>query len=190
MMHTNPKDPHGQDLNAIIEELGLTNGEVIFSTTAIQPDLLALLYNRADCTINVSDAEGFGLATLESLSCGTPIIVSMTGGLQEQVTDGESWFGIGLEPASKAIIGSQDVPYIYEDRLNGEEVVDAMLKMYNMTPEERKKLGVAGQQHIEKNYSFSQLRTKWPLLLEEVHNELGSWETRKGYKSWELIEVV
>ena len=190
MMHTNPKDPHGQDLNAIIEELGLTNGEVIFSTTAVQPDLLALLYNRADCTINVSDAEGFGLATLESLSCGTPIIVSMTGGLQEQVTDGESWFGIGLEPASKAIIGSQDVPYIYEDRLNGEEVVDAMLKMYNMTPEERKKLGVAGQQHIEKNYSFSQLRAKWPLLLEEVHNELGSWETRKGYKSWELIEVI
>jgi glycosyltransferase involved in cell wall biosynthesis len=190
MMHTNPTDVHGQDLNAIIQELGLTNGEVIFSTTAVQPDLLALLYNRADCTINISDAEGFGLATLESLSCGTPIIVNMTGGLQEQVTDGENWFGIGLKPSSKAIIGSQDVPYIYEDRLNGEDVVDAMLKMYNMTPKERKDLGVAGQQHIEKNYSFSQLRAKWPLLLEEVHNEMGSWETRKGYKSWELIEVA
>ena len=70
------------------------------------------MYNMADCTINISDAEGFGLGTLESLACGTPIIVNMTGGLQEQVTDGEEWFGIGIEPASKAIIGSLDVPYI------------------------------------------------------------------------------
>ena len=190
IMHTNPKDVHGQDLNAIIEELGLTNGEVIFSTQAVNQDVLALLYNVADCTVNISDAEGFGLSTLESLSCGTPIIVNMTGGLQEQVTDGENWFGVGLEPSSKAIIGSQDVPYIYEDRVNGEEVVNAMLKMYNMTPEERKELGSAGEKHIEKNYSFSQLRAKWPTLLENIHTEMGSWETRKGYKSWELIEVA
>ena len=37
----------------------------------------------SDVTVNISDAEGFGLATLESLSCATPIIVNMTGGLQE-----------------------------------------------------------------------------------------------------------
>ena len=41
-----------------------------------------------DCTISISEAEGFGIPTLESLSCGTPIIVTMTGGLQEQVTNG------------------------------------------------------------------------------------------------------
>ena len=51
----------------------------------------------------------------------------MTGGLQEQVTDGENWFGIGLEPTSKAIIGSQTVPYIYEDRLSQEVVVNALI---------------------------------------------------------------
>ena len=28
---------------------------------------LSVLYNGVDCTINISDAEGFGLATLESL---------------------------------------------------------------------------------------------------------------------------
>ena len=86
----------------------------------------------ADCTINISDAEGFGLATLESLACGTPIVVNMTGGLQEQVTDGEEWFGIGLEPISKAVIGSQEIPWIYEDRLNKEQVVEAMVKIFNM----------------------------------------------------------
>jgi glycosyltransferase involved in cell wall biosynthesis len=189
IMHTNPKDGHGQDLNAIISELGLTNGEVIFSTEAVNPSVLAMLYNRADCTINVSDAEGFGLSTLESLACGTPIIVNMTGGLQEQVTDGESWFGIGLEPCSKAIIGSQDVPYIYEDRLNGEKVSAAMLEIFNMSEEERENLGKAGQEHVSKNYNFTTLANKWPILLEEIHLEMGSWETRKGYQPWELIEV-
>ena len=60
----------------------------------------------------------------------------MTGGLQEQVTDGKNWFGVGIEPASRAIIGSQDVPYIYEDRLNKDDFVNALLKIYNMTNEE------------------------------------------------------
>ncbi len=127
-MHTDTKDMHGQDLERIIGHLGLTNGEVIFSTQKISPMHLSLVYNIADCTINVSDAEGFGLATLESLSCETPIIATMTGGLQEQVTDGEEWFGVGLEPASKAVIGSQDIPYIFEDRLRGDDVVDALEK--------------------------------------------------------------
>jgi glycosyltransferase involved in cell wall biosynthesis len=90
VMHTNTKDPNGQDLDAIVARLGLDDGQVLFSREAIQADKLAAIYNMADCTINVSDAEGFGLSTLESLACGTPIIVNMTGGLQEQVTDGKN----------------------------------------------------------------------------------------------------
>ena len=82
----------------LIEHLGADKGQVFLSTTKIPPEELAVLYNAADFTINISDAEGFGLSTLESLTCGTPIIVNMTGGLQEQVTDGKNWFGwwIGL----------------------------------------------------------------------------------------------
>ena len=119
IMHTNPKDPFGQDLHQIIRMTNMDQGQVLFSTEKIGMDQLAMLYNMVDCTVNISDAEGFGLATLESLSCGTPIIVNMTGGLQEQVTDGKSWFGIGLKPDSKTVIGSQEVPFIYEVGLNG-----------------------------------------------------------------------
>ena len=69
------------------------------------PEHLAAMYNMADCTVNISDAEGFGLATLESLSCGTPIIVNMTGGLQEQVISGAEMFGVPLLPSSKLSLG-------------------------------------------------------------------------------------
>tara|TARA_R100001509_G_scaffold165380_1_gene146746 strand:+ start:6609 stop:7841 length:1233 start_codon:yes stop_codon:yes gene_type:complete len=189
IMHTEPNDQHGQDLIAILEELDLTDGQVLLSTQKMPLEQLAGLYNMADCTINISDAEGFGLATLESLSCETPIIVTMTGGLQEQVTDGEEWFGVGINPTAKAIIGSQQVPWIYEDRICKEDFLAALERMYNMSDEDRATMGRKGREHVEKNYSFPQYESKWVDLLEDLHQRHGSWETRKNYQTWELTEL-
>jgi len=154
IMHTDPKDVHGQDLEAIIHELDLSDGQVLFSKEKVDAANLAVVYNMVDCTINISDAEGFGLSTLESMACGTPIIATLTGGLQDQLTDGKEWYGIGIEPASKAIIGSQQVPWIYEDRLNGADVVDALVKMYEMGDEGRHELGAKGRTFVEKTFNF------------------------------------
>jgi glycosyltransferase involved in cell wall biosynthesis len=189
VMHTDMFDPHGQDLGEIITNLGVDNGEIQFSTDKISSEHMSLMYNMADLTINIADAEGFGLSTLESLACETPVLVNMTGGLQEQVTDGENWFGVGITPASKAIIGSQNVPYIYEDRLNKEDFLDALTKMYNMSKTERNKLGKAGRQHVLKNYNFKDYGERWVELLLSVHEKYGSWENRKGYKSWEITQL-
>ena len=155
------------------------------------PEALASIYNAVDCTINISDAEGFGLATLESLTCGTPIIANMTGGLQEQVTNGEEFFGIGLKPSSKAVIGSQQVPYIYEDRVNKEDFIAALHKIYNMTPQERSELGIRGMLHAQNNYSFKTLEKNWVNIMDSVHEKYGSWENRKPRaNAWELMEVI
>ena len=189
IMHTDPKDPHGQDLEQIINHLGVNEGQVMLSTAKYPPEHLAAICNMADCTINISDAEGFGLATLESLSCGTPIIVNMTGGLQEQVTNGEEWFGIGLEPCSKAIIGSQEIPYIREDRLNKEEFLGAMLEFYNSTPEQRAEMGERGRDHVMMNYNFEKFQQQWAKRMLDVYEKYGSWDERKGHKSWELVEI-
>jgi len=189
LMHTDPHDPNGPNLTACIDNLGLTTGQVKFSNNKLDFGQMGALYNMADVTVNISDAEGFGLSTLESLSCGTPIIVNMTGGLQEQVTDGEDWFGVGLEPASKMLIGSQDIPFIYEDRVNKEDFVSALEKIYNMSKEERSELGLKGQKHVHENYNFKKYVIKWDMLLKEIHENHGSWDTRKGYKAWELLEV-
>ena len=173
-----------------MDNLGATDNRILISDQKVPPQALAQMYNIADCTINISDAEGFGLATLESLSSGVPIIVNMTGGLQEQVTDGEEWFGIGIEPASKTIIGSQEVPYIHEDRLNKEDFLNALRKMYNMDPEERKELGKKGRDHVLKNYNFIDFEKKWIELMDGIHERHGSWSNRKKYKSWNFEEVA
>ena len=189
IMHTDPLDPNGQDLNMILNHIGATDGRIMLSTQKHPPEFLSMFYNSADCTINISDAEGFGLATLESLSCETPIIVNMTGGLQEQVTDGEEWFGIGIEPASKAIIGSQQVPYIYEDRISKEDFIDALTKMYNMPKEERDEMGRKGAEYVRKNYNFEEFGKKWVELMDSIHEKHGSWGTRE-HKNWDFKEIV
>ena len=189
IMHTDTKDPHGQDLDAIVHELDINKGQVKFSRQKMPPEHLARLYNACDVTVNISDAEGFGLATLESLACGTPIIVNMTGGLQEQITDGKKFFGVGIEPASKAIIGSQEIPFIREDRMNEDDFINALEEMFNKTHKQRRKLGAEGRKHVEKNYSFEQLEKSWVEFMDEVLEENGAWDTRKGYKAWEQLSV-
>ena len=189
IMHTDPMDPYGQDLDHLINHFGANEGQILISREKVDEQRLSAMYNMADCTINVSDAEGFGLATLESLSCGTPIIVNMTGGLQEQVTDGENWFGIGIEPSSKALIGSQQVPYIFEDRISEEDFINSLTTMYETKKEERKNMGSMGREHVLKNYSFEKYRTKWVEIMDNVCESCGSWENRKGYMPWELIEI-
>ena len=140
--------------------------------------------------INISDAEGFGLATLESLACGTPIIVNMTGGLQEQVTDGKNWFGWGIHPASKTVIGSLQVPYIYEDRMNQGEFQTTLKKALNVSSKAYKKMSTGGMKHVKDNYSFEQLTNGWIETMDNFIEENGSWETRKNYQRWHLLEVA
>ena len=189
LMHTEPSDPHGQNLDTIIEHLDLIDGQVAISNKKVSQEHLALLYNAADCTINIADAEGFGLSTLESLACETPIIVTLTGGLKEQVTDGTTWFGIGIEPSSKSIIGSQQVPYIYEDRINKENFLSALREMFHKSPKERWEIGRLGRNHVLDNYGFLDFKKKWVSLLDSVTERYGSWNTRKHYRSWEIFEL-
>jgi len=190
LMHTDPRDPHGQDLPHLINKLGLTSGQVLLSEKKVSSEQLANLYRMADYTINISDAEGFGLATLESLSCGTPIIVNMTGGLQEQITDGKNFFGFAIEPCSKTVIGSLQVPYIYEDRISQRDFEKALTKALKNPTKKYKQMSSQGRRHVLKNYNFETFEKSWVDLMDRVVEQHGSWETRTGYQKWHLMEVA
>ena len=191
IMHTDPKDPHGQDLEHLVHHLDLnSHRQVLLSVNKVQPQDLAAMYAMCDCTINISDAEGFGLATLESLSCGTPIIANMTGGLQDQVRSGDEELGVAIYPTAKAIIGSQQVPYIYEDRFNQGQFSSALTKLYSSSAETRAEMGMRGREHVIKNFNFENFNTSWVDFMLDVYEKEGSWETRNYHGNINLLEVA
>ncbi len=83
LMHTQPRDENGTDLPVVVEAI-CPNRNVYFSDDRLDFKEMNFLYNIADVTINIASNEGFGLGTAESLMTGTPIIVNVTGGLQDQ----------------------------------------------------------------------------------------------------------
>lgn len=186
IMNTDPKDEVGTNLEAVIENLGLVHGEVLLSPMQVVTEALVRFYNISDVVVNISHSEGFGLSTLEALSCEVPIIVNKTGGLTEQVIDGVN--GFGLEPKCKITVGSQQVPYIYQDYCTEEDFVDALEKMFNMTKEERQKMGQAGRKHVEENYNFETFCSKWVNVMENIYEKDGSWENRKNYHPYDVIK--
>ena len=188
LIHTDPNDPMGTDLEQNISELGLGNGQVMISPLKYPPDRMAMLYNVADCTINISDAEGFGLSTLESLACGTPIVVNNTGGLAEQITDGENTFGVAINPSTRTVIGSHAVPYIHQDRISKNDFVSALREISDMTDEQRNELGRLGKAYVEREYNLENYANSWASIITSAYTDGGSWENRK-HKNWELLEL-
>jgi glycosyltransferase involved in cell wall biosynthesis len=76
--------PLRAELEARIGGYGLTHRVRLLGFVPEQE--LALAYQAADLSIVPSQSlEGFGLTTLESLACGTPVLVTPVGGLPETV---------------------------------------------------------------------------------------------------------
>jgi glycosyltransferase involved in cell wall biosynthesis len=82
-MHTQPVDDNGTDIPEVIKYNG-QYGEYKFTDARFSTEELNLFYNSGDVILNIASNEGFGLASCEALRAGTPIIVNVTGGLQDQ----------------------------------------------------------------------------------------------------------
>ena len=44
--------------------------------------------------------------------------------------------------------------------------------------------------HINKNYNFENYEKNWVELMDSIVEKHGSWENRKIYKRWHLMEVA
>lgn len=77
--------PERSNVEAMVRDLGL-GGSVCF--LGKQLNFVEVLQN-ADVFLLPSETESFGLAALEALSCGIPVVASRVGGIPEVITDGE-----------------------------------------------------------------------------------------------------
>ena len=63
------------------------------------------------------------------------------------------------------------------------------MEFFNLSKEERIEIGRKGRAHVLENYGFAKYTGQWYQLLKETVEELGSWDTRKKYNRWEMIEI-
>jgi glycosyltransferase involved in cell wall biosynthesis len=179
VMHTDPLDQEGPNLFQVSDLLGISNN-IFFSTERIEFDQMNMLYNLSDFVLNISYAEGFGLSTLEAMQAGTPIIAAKTGGLTRQVEDHRDGThnGIALDIELRTLVGSQAVPYIYEDYVSPETVSDAILELYNKSPEEKVEMSKKVMEYAQSEFNMKDTVSDWHNTLSEL---IDTWE----YKPWD-----
>jgi len=180
IMHTEPTDGEGPNLFETSKALGLESS-VFFSRDRIEFEKMNVIYNITDVCFTLSYAEGFGLSTLEAMMTGTPIVAAMTGGLTRQVVDHRdgSHNGVALPINLKTLVGSQGVPYIYEDYVSNESVAEGLRKIHDLSPEEKKSLRKKVYDYAHTEFSHNKTVDLW-------HNSmLDAIKEFKEYKTWD-----
>ncbi|GAA2501922.1 glycosyltransferase family 4 protein [Winogradskya humida] len=87
-------------LGHLIHRLGLT-GRIRVCADVTRVDLVRL-YQQASIFLQTSAEEGLGIAVLEAMACGLPVVATATHGTRETVIDGET--GWLVEPATPDVV--------------------------------------------------------------------------------------
>jgi len=99
---------------------------------AVDQETLVRRYNQAALLVYAPVREPFGLVSLESMACGTPVVGVAEGGFQEAIVEGETGFLTPREPDAFSKM-----------------VADLLSK-----PNQRKQMGQAGRDHVLKNWTW------------------------------------
>ena len=204
-------DDNGTDMRAVCKTL-LPEYPVIFTHDVSGPmndEDMNFLYNSIDIYINLASNEGFGLGSLEALTVGTPIVVNVTGGLQDQCgfkKDGkyltaDDYVELGSNhrgqykehgewvkpvfPSNISLCGSPLTPYIFDDRCQYEDAGEALLEWYKEGPENRERKGELGRQFVLNTANMTTEKMS-DGFIDNMDTAFENWKPREKY----TLEVV
>jgi len=213
VFHANPSDENGTDMKALHQAL-LPEYPIIFpydNGGAFDDVKMNYIYNSTDVYINLASNEGFGLGSCESLTAGTPIVVNVTGGLQDQCgfkkEDGTYLTAedyVELEsnhrgtykehgewvkpvfPSNISCQGSPLTPYIFDDRASYEDAGEALLEWYKMGKEERNRCGEKGIEFVKNEMIGMDSIIMSNSFIESMETAFEKWKPRERY----TMEVI
>ena len=214
IFHTQPVDENGTDLKAVCDRF-IPGQNVIFTFDVnkghFNDEEMNFLYNSADVYMNIASNEGFGLGSLEALMSGTPIIVNVTGGLQDQCgfadeapgggafryLNADDYVKIGSNhrgeytshgcwvkpvfPTNSSLQGSPPTPYIFDDRCSFEDAGDAILYWYKAGPEERKRCGKVGREWVMSDDARMTTKHMSESFIENIETTFEKWKPQPIY---------
>ena len=207
VLHTEVVTDHGTDLEAVRELLfDESYGQcVVFSLNKLPRQHLNFLYNIADAQVLLTSNEGWGLTLTESMLAGTPFIANVTGGMQDQmrfIDENGKWFEPSPEipsnhkgtykehgewafpvyPTSRSIQGSPPTPYIYDDRCAWEDATERIIEVYNLSPEERERRGLAGREWATSKEAGFTGAIQGQRVIEAFDELFKTWKPREKYE--------
>ena len=147
-LHIAGEGPERSSLEALAVRLGCSQRVRFLGQREDLPDLLA----KADAFVLPSLSEGFGLAVVEAMAMGVPVIATKVGGVPEVVP---SWAHEWLVPPG------DDTP-----------IRETVQRLRSLAPENRDDLGVRLSEHATQQFSparyIEELEQLYRELLEEV----------------------
>ena len=213
LMHTAQVDPNGTDLPEVVKNV-CPDYDVVFTNAQFSTEDLNVLYNVADVTINMASNEGFGLATCESIKAGTPIIVNVTGGLQDQcgfnidgkLISAEEYVELGslhdkkklpmnlswgrwvnpIWPTNRSLQGSPMTPYIFDDRCSYEDAAKAIRQWYDTKPEVRVECGMEGSVFANSEESGMSAPNMGKRFVESMEGAFDNFKPRNEVVLWKI----
>jgi glycosyltransferase involved in cell wall biosynthesis len=212
LLHTDAVDENGTDLLAVIKELCPMYPIKFTPDRLVSAQQLNYLYNMVDVTANIASNEGFGLGTAESVMAGTPIVVNVTGGLQDQCGfkkgDGQylteydytdamptnalrtyELHGEWVEPvfpAVRTLQGSVQTPYIFDDIADYRDCAGAIFHWWMMNDEDRKEAGRLGREHFLKEETGLSAANMGDRFIKDINTMFEKWQPRKRT---ELVKI-
>ena len=137
--------PLKDELQNLASELGIADSVTFHGVIANEklPEVL----QKMDVFVNCSVKESFGVALVEAMACGIPVVATDTVGFREVVDDG--------------VTG-----YVLKDR-EPETMAQALLKLL-ADSELRDRLGKAGRKRVLENYDWEQNVTTMENLFKKV----------------------
>ena len=212
--HSAPSDENGTDIRAVVQNL-LPEYPVIFTydingSKPFTDEEMNYLYNTTDVYLNIASNEGFGLGSLEALMADTNLVVSVTGGLQDQcgfknekgeyltaddyVELGSNHRGTYKEhgewvkpvfPSNISCQGSPLTPYIFDDRCQYEDVGEALKYWYDMDKEERIKCAKLGKEFAMNDGKMTGKHLS-DSFIEAIDTTFEKWKPKSRY----TMEVI
>lgn len=213
LFHTEKVDPNGTDLPEVVKNV-CPDYDVVFTNNKYSTEELNMLYNLSDVTINMASNEGFGLATCESVNAGTPIIVNVTGGMQDQCNftiDGkyimpEQYVELGslhnrkklpenlswgswvnpIWPTNRSLQGSPATPYIFDDRCSYEDAGKALRQWYDTPQERRTECGLEGSKWMKSEESGMSASQMGQRFIDSIETAFEKWQPKNEITLWKI----
>ena len=213
LLHTQPVDDNGTNLVEVIENV-CPDYDIKFTNNQFSTKELNTLYNLADVNLNIASNEGFGLASCESVNAGTPIIVNVTGGLQDQCNftiDGkyitaEQYIELGslhnkkdlpqnlswgswvnpVWPSNRSLQGSPPTPYIFDDRCSYEDVAKAIRQWYDTLPDRRMECGLEGSEWMKSKEAGMSAKNMGERYIDAIDGVFKNWKPKTELVLWKV----